>query len=169
MSQKVSREEGDARIPLLVSACLAGIPCRYDGRANTVAEIAMWHARGLVLPVCPEVLGGLPTPRIPCELRSNSVFDKNGTDRTEAFLKGAQKALALAQEAGVRTAILKARSPSCGKGCVYDGTFSHTLCKGDGVFAGLLLKHGIAVCTEETFRELEPEKLFCRPIAEEKG
>ena len=65
MSQDVSRDTGDARIPILVSACLAGIPCRYDGRANTVAEIAMWHARGLVLPVCPEVLGVLPTPRIP--------------------------------------------------------------------------------------------------------
>ena len=163
MSQELSRETGDARIPLLVSACLAGIPCRYDGRANTVAEIARWHAEGLVLAVCPEVLGGLPTPRIPCELCSKGVFDKNGTDRTEAFLKGAEKALALALEAGVRNAVLKARSPSCGKGLVYDGTFSHTLCKGDGVFAGLLLKHGIDVCTEETFRELAPQKLFCRP------
>ncbi len=163
MSKETSRETGNARIPLLVSACLAGIPCRYDGRANTVADIARWHAQGLVLAVCPEVLGGLPTPRIPCELRSKGVFDKNGTDRTEAFLKGAEKALDLALQAGVRTAVLKARSPSCGKGFVYDGTFSHTLCKGDGVFAGLLLKHGIVVCTEETFRELAPEKIFCQP------
>ncbi len=119
--------------------------------------------------MCPEVLGGLPVPRTPCELSSKGVFDKNGTDRTEAFQKGAEKALAMAKEACVRTAVLKARSPSCGAGCVYDGTFSHTLCKGDGVFAGLLRKAGIAVCTEENFRELDLEKLFSLSSAEEEG
>ncbi len=150
----MGKDTGDARIPILVSACLAGIPCRYDGRANTVAEIATWHAEGLVLPVCPEVLGGLPIPRTPCELCARGVYDKNGTDRTEAFVKGAEKALALAQKAGTKVAILKAKSPSCGAGYVYDGTFSHTLCKGDGVFASLLLRHGITVCTEKTFKEV---------------
>ncbi len=119
--------------------------------------------------MCPEVLGGLPVPRTPCEITADGVYDKNGTNRTQAFEKGAEKALAMARKACVRTAVLKARSPSCGAGCVYDGTFSHTLRQGDGVFASLLRKAGIAVLTEENFREADPAMLFCRPSAKKEG
>lgn len=138
-----------ASAPCLVSACLAGVACRYDGGANTVPELEKLAAEGRILPVCPEVLGGLSIPRVPCEIRSGCVIDVDGTDRSAAFHAGSEAALAQGRAHGCRVAILKARSPSCGVGRVYDGSFSKTLMDGNGVFAALLLQEGYILYTEE--------------------
>jgi D-alanine-D-alanine ligase len=135
---------------VLVSACLAGEPCRYDGRANTHPAVVRLAEQGRAVLVCPEVLGGLPTPREPMELCGGRVLGASGADATDAFRKGAQLALAVARQHGCTQAILKARSPSCGVGQVYDGSFTRRLVPGDGVLAALLKAQGIAVCTEET-------------------
>ncbi len=135
----------------MVSACLAGTPCRYDGRSNLRPEIAELVRRGEAVPVCPEVLGGLPTPRTPSEQKNGRVVAATGEDVTDAFVSGAEAALYIAEEYGCCAAVLKARSPSCGCGRVYDGTFTHTLVDGDGLFAALLRKKGFQLFTEETF------------------
>lgn len=134
---------------ILVSACLAGRSCRYDGRSNAVAAVVRLVEEGRAIPVCPEVLGGLPVPRVPCEKRGERVIDRDGVDRTAAFRAGAGKALETALAAGVTRAILKAKSPSCGRGQIYDGTFTGRLVPGDGVFASMLLEHGVEVRTEK--------------------
>ena len=136
---------------ILVSACLAGIPCRYDGRSNLVPEIRQLVEEGKAVTACPEVLGGLPTPRIPSERLGDKVINRDGDDVTEAFLSGAEKALEIAREHGCETAVLKARSPSCGHGCIYNGSFNGTLVQGNGVAAQLFLKYGIRILTEEEF------------------
>jgi len=134
---------------VLVSACLAGEACRYDGSASPHAVVLDLLARGLAVPVCPEVLGGLPTPREPMELRDGRVLGRSGLDRTEAFAAGARRALEICRKHGCASAILKARSPSCGCGSVYDGRFDGRLVPGDGVFAALLKVGGVSVRTEE--------------------
>ena len=137
---------------ILLSACLAGVPCRYDGKANTVSALAEVAARGEAVLVCPEVLGGLTTPRIPSErLPDGRVVNAEGEDVTEAFRLGAEKALAICRARGCGCAVLKARSPSCGKGLIYDGSFTHTRVPGDGVFAALVRAEGIPVLTEEEY------------------
>ena len=132
---------------IIVSACLAGYRCRYDGKTVPDDAIVDLVRTGNAIPVCPEMLGGLPCPRVPSERTADGerVVTKEGTDVTEAFRRGADETLRLAQLYGCTRAILKARSPSCGKGTVYDGTFSGTLREGDGVTAELLMKHGITV------------------------
>lgn len=136
----------------IVSACLAGIPCRYDGGDRCVPAIRELVERGEAIAVCPEVLGGLGTPRLPSERRADGrVVNTAGVDVTDAFILGAERAMALCREHGCTRAILKSRSPSCGRGTVYDGTFTGTLTVGDGVFARLLLEAGIPVRTEEEF------------------
>ncbi len=135
----------------MVSACLAGTPCRYDGRSNLRPEIAALVESGEAVPVCPEVLGGLPTPRTPSERQGERVVSAKGDDVTGAFSAGAEAALYIAEECGCSAAVLKARSPSCGCGRIYDGTFTHTLIDGDGLFAALLRKKGFQLFTEETF------------------
>jgi len=134
---------------ILVSACLAGQACRYDGCASPYPEIVRLAALGRVLAVCPEVLGGLPVPREPVELRQGRAVSRSGVDVTKAFRAGAQAALSLALDTGCGRAVLKARSPSCGAGRVYDGTFSGRLVPGDGLLAALLKAKGIAVQSEE--------------------
>ena len=129
----------------IVSACLAGFPCRYDGKANERADILALVKAGQAIPICPEQLGGLTTPRPPCEISGPRVVDADGADKTDAFLRGAQAALAIAQKYGVREALLKSRSPSCGAGVIYDGTFSKRLVPGDGITARLLRENGIHV------------------------
>lgn len=124
----------------VVSACLAGVRCRYDGSSRTCAAVEQMLARGEAVPVCPEQLGGLPTPRSPAEQRDGGVFTKDGQDVTVQFKRGALEALGIAQKAGCKEAILKSRSPSCGVGQVYGGSFSGKLVPGDGVFAALLKK-----------------------------
>jgi uncharacterized protein YbbK (DUF523 family) len=106
-------------------------------------------AEGKAIPVCPEQLGGLPTPRLPAEISGDKVIRKDGVDVSEAFNRGAQEALKLAKLVGAQAAILKARSPSCGSGKIYDGSFTGKLVEGDGVFAGLCKQNGIDVKTEE--------------------
>ena len=134
---------------ILVSACLAGEKCRYDGKDNGREEIIAMVKAGTAIPVCPEVLGGLPTPRIPCEQiyrdKHLCVMNKEHTDCTEAFNKGARKTLEIAQQVGAKKAILKAKSPSCGKGVIYDGTFTGQLIDGIGITAKLLEENGITV------------------------
>ena len=130
---------------MIVSACLAGFPCRYDGKARPSTEIMELVKTGKAIPVCPEQLGGLPTPRPPCEIREGRVVDVTGADRTEAFRRGAQAVLELAKTYGATQAVLQNRSPSCGSGWIYDGTFSKTLTAGDGVTARLLKENGIQV------------------------
>ncbi len=134
---------------IVVSACLAGFSCRYDGKANTVPFIRSLYERNLVLPLCPECLGGLLVPRTPCEIRADRVISKNGTDCTQNFMSGAFLALQYARFYGANLAILKEKSPSCGVGQVYDGTFSKTLIKGDGIFARMLRDNNFVVCTEK--------------------
>lgn len=135
----------------IVSACLAGMNCRYDGGSNPCEYVIDVVRKGEAIPICPEQLGGLTTPRPPAEQKDNKVLTVNGEDVTAAFEKGAEEGLNLAKLVCCDEAILKARSPSCGSGKVYNGTFSKTLTDGDGVFAGLLKKYGIRVKTEEDF------------------
>ena len=130
---------------MIVSACLAGFPCRYDGRAKPCDKVMALVRAGKAIPVCPEQLGGLPTPRPPCEILAGRVVDETGTDRTEAFQRGAQAVLDLAKTYGATRALLQNRSPSCGSGWIYDGTFSKKLVRGDGVAARLLKENGIQV------------------------
>ena len=130
---------------MIVSACLAGFPCRYDGKARPCAQVVELVRAGKAIPVCPEQLGGLPTPRTSCEIREGRVVDADGRDRTEAFERGARAVLEIAQAYGATEALLQSRSPSCGSGWIYDGSFTKTLTAGDGVTARLLKENGIQV------------------------
>ncbi len=133
---------------LLVSACLLGTPCRYDGKSKKNEVVCALAERFELIPVCPEELGGLPTPRTPSERRGARVVRKDGHDVTAEYRRGAAEALAIAQREGVLAAVLKERSPSCGSGEIYDGTFTGVLAAGDGVTAELLKANGIAVFGE---------------------
>ena len=139
---------------ILVSACLLGVNCRYNAvRAENEAVKALME-RHTLIPVCPEQLGGLPTPRFPAERRGSGVFMDDGADVTASFAAGAAEALRIARLYGCEYAVLKERSPSCGSGAVYDGTFSGTLTAGWGVAAGLLREQGIRVLGESRLEEL---------------
>lgn len=142
---------------ILVSACLLGVNCKYDGGSNRCEAVCSLLDREdiCLIPVCPEQLGGLPTPRAPSELLDGSVISCSGKDVTNFFQRGAEEALRIAQNLGCQCAILKERSPSCGSGKIYDGTFSHTLKSGDGVTAKLLQTAGIQI-----YRESEIDKLL---------
>lgn len=137
----------------LVSSCLAGINCRYDGKNNLNKKVAELVKAGEAIPVCPEVLGGLPTPRDPSEIivdkkGNKRVVSEKGEDVTAEFKLGAEKTLKIAQIVEAKKAILQQRSPSCGCGKIYDGTFSSNLIKGSGLTAELLIENGIEVLTE---------------------
>ena len=136
---------------ILVSHCLLGEPCRYDGASRLDRQVLELHKAGHTLvPVCPEVLGGLDTPRAPAELQPDGrVVNGNGEDVTAAYRAGAEAALRIAREQGCTLAVLKARSPSCGSGEIYDGSFTRTLKGGWGVAARLLLEAGVTVMDEE--------------------
>ncbi|MBH3357543.1 Uncharacterized conserved protein YbbK, DUF523 family [Pseudomonas guariconensis] len=148
---------------VLVSACLLGQPVRYDGRDSGHPDLLQrWQAEGRVVPLCPEVAGGLPTPRPPAEIPGGQgaavldgqaqVVTVTGLDVSEAFLAGARQALALVREHSIRVAVLKAGSPSCGNRLTYDGTFSGVKVPGEGVTTALLRREGVLV-----FSELELE------------
>ena len=141
---------------ILVSACLLGICCRYDGRGNpNDAVLSLLNRDDITLiPVCPEQLGGLSTPRIPSERRGERVVNRAGEDVTSQFLRGAEEALRIAKLYGCQVAVLKERSPSCGCGRIYDGTFSRKLTDGDGVTAELLRREGIKVYGESQVTEM---------------
>lgn len=140
---------------ILVSACLLGIRCRYDGDSNFCPQLETLLQHHHLIPVCAEQLGGLPTPRIPAERRGETVVTRDGRDVTTQFTAGAQEVLRLAKIYRCEMAILKARSPSCGHGTIYDGTFTHTVTEGDGVTAALLREHGIPVYTEHDLKTLQ--------------
>lgn len=138
--------------PLLVSACLLGTACRYDGASVPCPAVMSLAESCELVPVCPEQLGGLPTPRTPSEIQPDGrVVDRVGDDRTSAFDTGAREALRIARERGCTQAVLKSRSPSCGVHQVYDGTFSGVLVPGQGVTAAVLSNAGIELFDETDF------------------
>lgn len=134
-----------------VSACLLGAPVRYDGRAATLDHVLLdrWKAEGRLMPVCPEMLGGLPTPRPSAERRDSRIVTENGDDQTEAFVAGAALAVNTLRMAGVAGVILKTKSPSCGLEQIYDGSFSGRLIDGDGLFALAAKAAGLAVFRDD--------------------
>lgn len=138
--------------PILVSACLLGINCQYNGESDFTRELLEFlKDKGEFIAVCPEVLGGLPIPRDGAEIVGKKVKTAAGKDVTKQFIEGAKKVFKIAKENNVKLAILKAKSPSCGVGWIYDGTFSRNLIKGDGMTAALLKKNKIKVLTEKDF------------------
>ena len=139
---------------LLISACLLGCACRYDGKSKPHPLAVELARRGLAVPVCPEQLGGLSTPRNPSERRGDRVVMNDGRDVTAEYRRGAEEALRLARLYGCTAAVLKEKSPSCGKGQIYDGTFTGTLTAGDGVTAELLTAGGIKVYSESELEKL---------------
>lgn len=143
----------------LVSSCLAGINCRYNGSNSENKYVAELVKAGKAIAICPEQLAGLPTPRDCCEIvideNSNKrVISKDGKDLTESFLKGAEKTLGIIKATGIKKAILQSRSPSCGCGLVYDGNFSGKLIEGNGLVTELLMKNGIEIYTENDLDKL---------------
>ena len=136
------------RPPMLISACLMGIECRYDGCGQALPELDALMTLCQLIPVCPEQLGGLPTPRTPSERRCGRVVTRDGADVTDAFRRGAAQACRIARLYGVRLALLKARSPSCGHGEIYDGSFTGRRVPGSGVTAEALAAMGVAVYSE---------------------
>ena len=133
---------------ILVSACLLGKACRYDGKSKPYEAVQNLAKHHTLIPVCPELMGGLPTPRAPCEIVDGRVLDRDGNDRTEEYQKGAQEALRIAKENGCTVAVLKENSPSCGCGKIHNGKFDGGLTEGNGVTAALLLENGITVYGE---------------------
>lgn len=142
---------------LLVSACLLGVRCRYSGEGGNLPEIQELLEVAELIPLCPEILGGLPTPRPPAERRGERVVTRDGADVTLAYARGAQEALRLAELFGARHALLKERSPSCGAGEIYDGSFRHARVPGDGVTAQMLKARGVRVYGETRVAELIAE------------
>lgn len=140
---------------ILISGCLLGLKCRYDGKEKKLPEIEELIELYNLIPVCPEQLGGLPTPRIPAERVKDRVITQVGADVTEEYQLGAKEALKIAKLYNCKKAILKEKSPSCGCGKIYDGTFSRNLTDGNGVTANLLIDNGI-----EIFGESEIEKFL---------
>ncbi len=136
---------------VLVSLCLLGVCCRYDGQSKPVALNIPDDWR--LIPVCPEQMGGLPTPRCPAERQGDVWMTEDGRDVTENYRRGAEETLKIADIFRCDTAILKAKSPSCGCGRIYDGTFTKTLTDGDGATAELLKKHRIKVFSENDFMQ----------------
>ena len=136
---------------ILISACLLGVACRYDGCKKPLPSsvIEKLQQQYHLIPICPEIMGGLPTPRIPAEIQLNrKVIRADGADVTENYRKGAEEALQLAELFHCKLAILKEKSPSCGMGKIYDGSFSKTLIHADGITAELLKENGIRVIGE---------------------
>ena len=140
---------------ILVSACLLGINCRYDGKDNKVEDILNVLKEHNIIPICPEQLGGLTTPREPSEIVNGKVISKSGIDVNEEFEKGAGEALKLSKMFNSSIAILKARSPSCGSIQIYDGNFNGSLVDGHGVTAKLFRENGMMVFSEENMEELK--------------
>lgn len=141
---------------LLISACLIGENCKYSGGNNALPEEQLRQLKENyeLIPVCPEQLGGLPTPRTPAERREEKVITQDGRDVTAEFHAGAERVRQISIDDTIRRALLKSRSPSCGRDRIYDGTFSGTLIRGNGVTAQILLEQGISVYTEEEIHRL---------------
>lgn len=138
---------------IIVSACLLGENCKYNGSNNFHQKLSDFLKNYEVIKVCPEVMGGLPTPRVPAEIKGGNVINQDGIDVTNEYQKGALKTLEIARQNDIKIAILKSNSPSCGCGKIYDGTFSKTLIDGDGITSKLLKEKGILVLNEENFMD----------------
>lgn len=138
---------------IFVSACLVGINCKYNGKNNYDERIFNLVKEGKAIPICPEQLGGLPTPRYASEIKDGKVINKNNEDVTSQFKNGANEVLNLAQKLNIKKAILQPRSPSCGCGKIYNGNFDGNLVDGNGVTADILIKNGIEVITPEKYFE----------------
>lgn len=134
---------------VLVSACLLGIRCKYNGESNYNERVLNYLEDKIAIPVCPEQLGGLKTPRDGAEKQDGRMLTKNGVDVTLEYQRGAEETLRIAKMYGVKKAILKSRSPSCGVGKIYDGNHRHVLIDGDGVTASLLKEEGIEVINSD--------------------
>ena len=140
---------------ILVSACLIGEPVRYDGKdKNTISELLKLKEKYDIIPICPEVMGGLSIPRPPSEIKGDKVINILGKDVTENFKIGAEKALMLAKENKILFALLKQSSPSCGTKTIYNGNFEKVKISGMGVTAKLLFENGITVYSEEDIENL---------------
>lgn len=142
---------------ILISACLLGVSCRYDGKSKPHSDVAQLMEKHTLIPVCGEIMGGLPTPRVSAERQGERVMTKDGRDVTAEYRRGAEEVLRLAKLYGATVAVLKERSPSCGSGEVYDGTFTGTLTAGYGVTAELLHANGIRVIGETAIHTLMEE------------
>jgi len=151
---------------ILVSSCLLGARVRYNGRAKTSDSeiLARWRAEGRLVPFCPEVAGGLPVPRPAAEIVGELVRTRDGQDVTGHFTRGARLALETAKENGVRMAILKEGSPSCGSHRIADGTFTKRQTPGTGLTTRLLSRHGIKVFSED---QLQAADAYLREISRE--
>ena len=145
---------------ILVSACLLGVGCRYDGKSNQLPQLEQLMKQHTCIPVCPEILGGLPTPRVPAERQGSKIMTQDGQDVTQQFIRGTAEVLRLADLYHCKAALLKERSPSCGCGQIYDGTFTKTLTEGDGLTAEMLKRKGIAVYGESQIGELVNDRPF---------
>lgn len=133
---------------ILVSACLLGVSSRYDGESKVNNEVLEFLKDYEPIPICPEIMGGLPTPRPPVEILNGKVLTKDKHDVTANFKRGAEETLNLAKRLNVKKALLKAKSPSCGSNLIYDGTHTKTLIEGNGITASLLKENGFEVITE---------------------
>lgn len=142
------------KAPLLISACLLGTPCRYDGKSKPIAQVDSLKQRFDLIPICPETDGGLPTPRCACEIVGDRVIAKDGSDRTIPYQNGAKHALLVAKTAHCNVALLKEKSPSCGKNQIYDGSFTNTLRQGMGITAELLFQNNIKIFSEDELEAL---------------
>ena len=136
------------KIEFVVSACLAGCKCRYDGKDNLCPKVKQLVEEGRAVTVCPEVMGGMTTPRIPSERKDDKVINSIGEDNTAYFVKGVEKSIEIVKEHNIKKAILKAKSPSCGNKYIYDGTFSKTLVEGKGMLAEKLTELGLEIYDE---------------------
>ncbi len=141
---------------IIISACLLGTPCRYDGASKPCAHslIERWRAEGRLIPVCPEVMGGLPTPRTPCERCGDRVLSRDGDDRTAEYTRGAALALEAVISSNAQLCVLKEGSPSCGANVIYDGSFTGKKLRGEGVTTELLRKQGFRVISENELDDL---------------
>ena len=140
---------------ILVSACLLGVSCRYDGKSKPNENVIALKDRYNIIPVCPEIMGGLPTPRKASEIQGCQVVMGDGTNVTKEYRKGAEEVLRLCRLFECKRAVLKEKSPSCGCGKVYDGTFSGKLIDGNGITAKLLIENGIEVFGETGIMNLD--------------
>jgi len=139
---------------LLISACLLGENCKYSGGNNYDPFVERLKEKFELVPICPEQMGGLPTPRTPSERLGDRVVTRDGGDVTAEFQRGAARALRVARENGITRALLKERSPSCGYGTIYDGTFTGTVVPGSGVAASLLAENGVRITGESGIETL---------------
>ena len=142
---------------ILVSACLLGMRVRYDGKSRPSEEVLRLLEEHELIPVCAEAFGGLPTPRVPAERVGSRVITRDGRDVTEEYVRGAGEIARLAKLYGCTHAILKEKSPSCGKGRIYDGTHTGTLTEGSGVLAEMLMEQGVKVVGETEIGKLFEE------------